>query len=1819
MTDGAVPTGTDESRWASDDDSYGAIAVIGAACRMPGAATPEAFWQRLFEGREFIRAFAADELEAAGIDAVTAARPDHVARAAVLEDVFHFDPELFGYSDHEALEIDPQQRLFLLCAHEALERAGYGRHAAGSSIGVFGSAKMSTYVRPDRHMLLNIAAPRTFQTLLGNDKDYLATRVAYKLDLRGPAYTVQTACSSSLVAVHLACEHLRNGDCDMALAGGVGIALPQTLGYLHRDGMIFSPDGRCRPFDEAADGTGVGHGAGVVLLKRLEDARTDGDEIWGVVRSSAINNDGAAKVGFTAPNAQSQAAVIAEALAMADVDPSTIGLVEAHATGTPLGDPIEVAALTRVYRRYTDKRGYCALGSVKSNLGHLDTAAGIASFLKVLLALRNEAIPPTLNVDRPNPALGLDASPFYLPAYAVPWEGPAPRRAACSSFGIGGTNCHVVLEAAPPAATERDDRPSEPVVLPLSARSITGLERYAGQIREAVEESAYPLRDVAATLAHTREAHPFRAYAVFDPGQRPRVDDWSRLPCLARLTTGAEPTVRLAGARNEAAAAWLRAAADGADDPFHLAPSLPAAPPALRRWLEQAGAPEELPPSGAWLALAALGRWLKSMLGDATAIEAAPGSEPVLALIAPLATDASLIAELARLDDVPAARETSWPCWPVDEAILVGVYEPRPYLVRRATEAALWQAGLADCPFPPLARRVALPAVPFETRHLARTEAPARDDGADAAWTALLARGRDVAERLAHTVDLSPVEDERTTVALLHRFYTSRAMMALGGLADGGWHSLDEIMVRGGIEPRFHQLVGRLLEDLVGEQGLARDGTGRYGRLVPTTIEEAAETERRLDGLAAIGDVGLARLIARTAPNLAEMLAGRIDPVELVFPQSDFSDAEELYERHRYGRYFNGLMGAIAGGFATAAAGPVRVIEIGAGTGGTTSSVLEALGDRLQRYVFTDIGPSFLQRARRKFDGERAMDYAVLDMERDVGAQGFDIGAFDVVVAANVLHNGRRLEWTLGNVRRLLKPGGILLVREIVEPKPLFDIVFGALAPEIDATDGRDGNLFASRDLWKDAAVAAGFSDVAAFPDAALPASVLGEAVMVFRNPADMSVAATAAPRHRVVWQADARAADDRVRVLALLVDAACEAGLLPGTLHRLALRPCQAVDGSVALELGDDDRTLTLRRAVGSEQQVLASATLDKRVPAPPAIRAAATTAPADLEAALRLVLDDDVGDVTLALSALAAPSSLRLATTGTGGSALVTAGAHYPVVWPIQADGARLVLPAADGPTAARLFVARWHAVATAPDREDRRPLCMVAATGDTAAAALASSIARHGGAGRRIDPRIEPLDVRGDETILFCANGLLGSADRDLPERLAPLHTAFAALARALQADRSPRTLVVVTHGAGAVDATDEMAEPMARAALAIGAVAARELPKTSVIMVDTDDAAASLDAVVLLPRLADGDGATFAVRRGQVFRRSFKALPAAAPAALFLPAGSTVVITGGLSRLGRTLLSWLGAIGVARAHLVLHRQPTSEEAQDLRDIAAATGIAIGWQDGVDCADAAAVTTAFDDLARSGVTVGLVLHLAGVVRDGSLDRQSWAEARNVFAVKIAAAEAMIRALPQWPAAKLVLFSSLAASLGPRGQAAHAAACAVLEAMAERARADGLDVQAIGWDYWREALRPEHEGLAAQFRTQGLATADGLALLATAMVQRRASLIAAATAAFEAPATEPTGHGATASASSTADGRDPLPWLVKAVAELVGRAPHQIDTARGLIQLGVDSLMFIDLRERVQAELGIELTAEVALGAESLEQLAKALVETPLAAAPS
>jgi len=495
------------------DDPEG-IAIIGMAGRFPGARNTSQFWLNLRDGVEATTFFTDAELAARGIDSSVLSDPAYVKAKPLLDDVEMFDAAFFGYTQREAEIIDPQQRLFLECAWESLENAGYEPEKYQGSIGVYAGVSMNTY-------MFNLFARRdvleamgSFQMAISNDKDYLPTRVSYKLNLRGPSIAVQTACSTSLVAVHVACQSLLNGECDMALAGGTTVQLPQKAGYHYKAGGINSPDGHCRAFDSKAQGTLSGNGVGVVVLKRLGQALSDGDHIEAIIKGSAINNDGAYKVGFTSPAIDGQAEVITEALSVAGVDPETITYVEAHGTGTQLGDPIEIAALTQAFQAKTRKKQFCAIGSVKTNIGHLDAAAGVVGLIKTVLALKHKSIPPSLHFTEPNPEIDFADSPFYVNTKLSDWTvSESPRRAGVSSFGIGGTNAHVVLEEAP--QSEVSYTPRKQQLLILSGKSSLALESVTGRLIEHLKQSSgLNLTDVAFTLQTGRRSFQHRRMVV---------------------------------------------------------------------------------------------------------------------------------------------------------------------------------------------------------------------------------------------------------------------------------------------------------------------------------------------------------------------------------------------------------------------------------------------------------------------------------------------------------------------------------------------------------------------------------------------------------------------------------------------------------------------------------------------------------------------------------------------------------------------------------------------------------------------------------------------------------------------------------------------------------------------------------------------------------------------------------------------------------------------------------------------------------------------------------------------------------------------------------------------------------------------------------------------------------------------------------------------------------------------------------------------------------------------------------------------------------
>jgi acyl transferase domain-containing protein/acyl carrier protein len=487
------------------------VAIVGMSCRFPGARTVAEFWQNVADGVESISRLSDQELLESGVPQADLANPAYVKAAPILEEPALFDAAFFGFSPTEARTMDPQQRILLELAYEALEDAACVPDRYQGRIGVFAGAAMNTY-------FMQSGLNRKFiedyiPTLIANDKDFLSTRISYKLNLKGPSITIQTACSTSLVAVHLARQSLLTEETDMALAGAISVRVPHKVGYFYDGGGVVSPDGHVRAFDAKANGTVFGSGGGVIVLKRLADALSDGDTIYAVLKGSAVNNDGSEKAGYSAPSVNSQAEVVVEALANAGVDADSITYVEAHGSGTPVGDPIEILALSKAFRASAQRSGYCAIGSVKTNVGHLDAAAGIAGIIKTALALKHGMLPPSLNYSQPNPEIDFPSTPFFVNTRLGQWTSRGPKRAGVMATGMGGTNAHVVLEEAPEPGERSNSGHSH--LLVLSARNETALDLATQRLREfAKRNAAVNMGDVAYTLQVGRIAFSHRRILV---------------------------------------------------------------------------------------------------------------------------------------------------------------------------------------------------------------------------------------------------------------------------------------------------------------------------------------------------------------------------------------------------------------------------------------------------------------------------------------------------------------------------------------------------------------------------------------------------------------------------------------------------------------------------------------------------------------------------------------------------------------------------------------------------------------------------------------------------------------------------------------------------------------------------------------------------------------------------------------------------------------------------------------------------------------------------------------------------------------------------------------------------------------------------------------------------------------------------------------------------------------------------------------------------------------------------------------------------------
>ncbi len=1266
------------------------VAIVGISGRFPKAKNLDEFWQNLREGVESISFFSEQELESEGIDSAVLNDPHYVKANGVLEDVELFDASFFDYSPRAAEIMDPQHRIFLETAWEALESAGYDSDTYEGRISIYGGASISSY------FLFNLFSNAELIKLVGLDQirhsnrtDNLTTRVAYKLNLKGSGITVQTGCSTSLVAVHLACQSLLDRECDMALAGGVSISASQKAGYFYHEGGILSPDGHCRAFDAKAQGTVNGNGVGIVVLKRLADAIADGDCIHGIIKGSAINNDGSNKVGYTAPSVDGQAQVIAEALAIARIKSDTIGYVEAHGTGTSLGDPIEIAALTKSFSLQTDKKNFCPIGSVKTNIGHLDTAAGIAGLIKTTLALKHKLIPPSLHFKQPNPQIDFANSPFYVNNTLSEWKAKdTSRRAGVSSFGIGGTNAHVILEEAPVVKPSGSGRAHN--LLVLSAKTSSALETATvNLVKHLRQNPQLNLADVAYTLSVGRRAFDHRrivvcqdvddAVKVLETREPQRVSTHFQEPCERQVVfmfpgQGAqyvgmgkelyhEPIFReQVDYCSELAKSYLgldlrgilypseeqaTAAAQQLAQTHITQPALFVIEYALARlWMAWGIRPEAMigHSIGEYVAACLAGVF---SLEDAIALVATRGqlmqqlsSGTMLAVPLPEKEVQSLLGEKLSLaaSNGPALCVVSGPTEAVDEFqnrlseqgvdcrrlhtshafhshMMDSIIEPFMAQVRKinlktpqipfvsnvtgtwitageATDPKYWamhlrhtvrfSEGIAQLLQQPkriflevgpgrtlstlvkkqkvadqvvlcsirhphdqqsdvafllntLGRlwltgvqvdwsgfyasqrrhRLPLPTYPFERQrywiepqqlpHSGRQLQPLPT--AAKLWKSLVSAGQMQAGAGIKELDKQTYLSNKQWLDRLCTAYIIFALRRLGAFKDASKrYSFEELFEECQIIPRYRQLLHRWLDVLV-ERGSLQQDQGLFTNLIPVSRESLDSLLEEVK--VRFADTSqLVELVENCGENLASVLIDQQEPLELYSGLTDKQQSGSKVNSPFY-NYCKTIMGASLEQVVKLLPPDVnlRILEIGGGTGIVTAQLLPVLPSQQTSYTFTDVGGWFLQRAKEKFSAYPFVQYRFLNIEQPPTKQGYSTHSYDVVVAVNVLHVTRNMAQTLEHVRSLLAPGGFLLLWEITEAQPEFDITGGLLMNALEDEERSRGNPFLSKEQWYEALRTHGFVEVVALSET----EAFGQHVFVAQASSSATLSAPAA------------------------------------------------------------------------------------------------------------------------------------------------------------------------------------------------------------------------------------------------------------------------------------------------------------------------------------------------------------------------------------------------------------------------------------------------------------------------------------------------------------------------------------------------------------------------------------------------------------------------------------------------------------------------------------------------------------------------------------
>ena len=1857
------------------------VAVVGVGCRFPGGADdPEAFWELLLDGRDAVRDVPAERWDADALYDPDYTAPGKMATrwGGFLDEVDRFDAQLFGISPREAVSMDPQQRLLLETSWQALERAAIAPSSlAGSRTGVFVGVSTADYFQLQLQPgLQNIDA----YLASGSAPSVAAGRIAYTLGLQGPTLSVDTACSSSLVALHLAAQALRNGECDAALAGGVNLILSPVTTIALSKAQMMAPDGRCKAFDARADGFVRGEGCGILVLKRLSDARRDGDPIVALIRGSAINQDGRSN-GLTAPNGPSQEAVIRAALRSGDLEPGDVGYVEAHGTGTSLGDPIEVQALGAALGAGREKDSRLQIGSVKTNLGHLESAAGVAGAIKTMLVLQHGMIPPHQHLEQPSPVIPWDSVPIDVPTTATPLSGPGRRIAGVSSFGFSGTNAHLLFEAVDAPATSSKagaqlaDRPIE--LLALSAQSAAALQQTAARHGAFLEREMLPVAEVCHTLNTGRDDHPHRAAFVVDGGEALRdglqalgrgeagralirghvethrpprpvflfTGQGAQYPGMGRELYDSEPVYRETLDRCDA---FLRERFDvplldllhGEDEgrihqTAFTQPALFSLELALARlwqsWGVQPGAVlghsvgeyaaacvaglfdvedgltliarrgqlmQALPGGGRMVAVFAEAPRVEAAVSsqaDAVAIAAyngptnivisgagdrvqqvldalgpevksrelevshpfhSPAMDPILdpfrqtaaglhfktpavpivSNVFGVTTDWKQLAEpdywrrhvrepvrfaqaishlveqghelFVELGPQPTLIGMGARCVD-DDAIhwLPSLRKGKPSHRQLAQAAAtLWSRGVAvdwqawngDRP----RRRRVLPTYAMQRERFwvqggADWSRAAQAGSAPAAQVAVeisellyrvdwKAQPHPALQRLAPAAFFPTVEQVAAAVdrdaqaiadanglddyaRFLPELDRLGAAYVVAGFRKLGWElrrgerfGFDALVGKLGVVRPHRRLLRRLLEMLT-EDGWLR----REGEVWVVEREGQAEPERMLDELTPRFGAFNAELtlLGRCGAQLAAVLRGQADPLQVLFPGGSTAETEAVYRDAPMARTFNALVArAVRGLVAGLPTGRrLRVLEVGAGTGGTTASVLPELDGLDVDYLFTDVSAAFTTKARERFADRPWVRFGTLDAGQETGAQGYAPGQFDLILAANVIHATPDLRQTLEGLRPLLAAGGKLVMLEASTRERFADLTVGYTEGwwSFEDLDLRPDYALLDREQWIALLRACGFEAAIAAPTASTDRPLGREVVLVATTPADPSTSSATTPA---------------------------------ATSRRFLIVGAGALSDAVAAALSEAGAGVSVHAEAARET--------------------------------LRAMVHGDI-------------------------------------------DGVVYVDP--DPPTAP-----------TSVDeaRRQQRRRC---------------------------------------EGLLHTVQGLLDAGEA-LP-------------------------LTLVTRGAQSVGGESRLS-PDGATLWGMGHVIELEHPELSCRRIDLDPQLSAIEAAqMLVGELIEPEAAEpqLALRGGRrLARRMGRSDLAVAPPVEF-DGSASYVISGGLRGLGLLVAEWMADRGAR--HLVLFGRSAADAATEqalarLRD--RGVDVAVEQADAASEGDIARVL----DRARGLAPLRGIIHNAGTLDDGALLQQRWERFDTVFGPKVWGSVALLRQLESTPLDFVVLFSSGVGLIGSPGQANHAAANAYLDALAHELRRRGQRAVSINWGAWTrvgaaadraidgspDAFTPE-QGLAALDRIVAAALQlDGPAQVAVRSADWSAFLdrypAGEEPSFFRDLFSELRGSSVEPSAASTVGeidrwaGLRALPArkrrgaLRDAIREVAARVldvddPSRIEPGQPLHDMGLDSLMAVELRNLLGKSVGAELPATLLFEHPSVSSLVEFLME--------